>query len=164
METMLNWKKGLFKNIYEIYSDSIPVGHLNEKSWTQSSNGELYGEKFHFKTTGFINKETKVFNNENSIPIGKITYNSWMTKGKIEYSDKVYYWKFDNIWSTSWRLYNAEGLQVKYKCSSTKGRIEYDLQNNFLVLTGLYIYNYYWQTTFVILIVVFLPVWVAVFN
>ena len=164
MNTILNWEKGLFKSIYEIYSDSTLVGYMNEKSWTQSSHGELYGEKYLFRIRGFLNQETNVFKNDNHTPIGKITYNSWMTKAKIEYSGKVYCWKFDNLWSTRWRLYSEEGLEIKYTCSSTRGRIEADSENNFLLLAGLYINNYFWQTTLVILVTVFLPVWVEVFK
>ena len=164
MKTILIWKKGPFNSIYEIYAENILVGYLNEKSWTQSSHGELYGEKFHYKIKGFFNQETQVFNNETNTPIGKITYNSLMTKAKIEYSDKVYFWKFDNSLSTKWRLYNAEGSLISYSCSLTKGGIEYDLQNNLLALTGLYIKNNYWQFTVVFLISVFLPLWLTIFS
>ena len=164
MKTILNWKKGLFKTIYEIYSESNLVGYLNEKSLTESSHGELYGEKYYFKVKGLLNQETRVFKNENNTPIGKINYNSWMTRARIEYSGKVYYWKYDNTWNKDWRLYNAEGLQVKYNSSSSKGSIEYELQDNFLVLTGLYINNFYWKTALILLIAVFLPVFMVIFN
>jgi hypothetical protein len=164
MEMILNWKKGLFKSIYEIYSDSVLVGYVNEKTWTESSHGELYGERFNFRTKGFFNQETRVYSNENNTPVGKISYNSWMTKAKIEYSGKIYFWKFDNFWSTSWSLYTTEGLQVKYNRSLSKGKIEYDLDDNFLVMTGLYINNYYWQASVVILMTIFLPLWLVIFN
>jgi len=164
MKTILNWKKGLFKSIYEIYADKVLVGYLNEKTWTESSHGELHGERFNFRTKGFLKQKTLVFNNLNNNLLGKITYNSWMTKAKIEYSDKIYYWEFDNLLSSSWRLYNDEGLQVRYNRSLSEGRIEYDLENNFLVITGLYINNYYWQTTMVILMTVFLPLGLVIVN
>jgi hypothetical protein len=164
MGTILNWKKGLFKSIYEIYSDDVLVGYLNEKTWTESSHGELYGERFLFRTSGFLNQETLVYNNENNTPIGRITYNLWMTKARIEYSGKTYYWKFDSSLSTSWKLYNDEGLKIQYSRNSSKGKIEYDLENNFLVTTGLYVNNYYWQIIVVILLIIFLPLWLVVFN
>jgi len=164
MKTILNWKKGMFKSIYEIYSNRDLVGYLNEKTWTESSHGELHGERFKFRTKGFLHQQTGVFNNENNAPIGKITYSSWMTKAKIEYSGKIYYWKFDNFWSSSWILYNDEGRQIQYKRTSSKGRIECDLEDNFLIMTGLYINNYYWQTTMVILMTVFLPLWLVIIS
>jgi len=164
MKTILNWKKGLFKNSYEIYSDSTHVGYLKEKSWAQTSTGELNGEKFHFRIKGFFNKEALVFSSESNTPVGKISYNCWMTRTKIEYGGKVYNWKYNNIWNTSWKLYNVEGLELKYNCSATNGRIESDLENNFLILSGLYVHNYYVQTTLVTMIVIFLPLWVTLFN
>jgi hypothetical protein len=164
MKTILNWKKGIFRSIYEIYSDKVLVGYLNEKTWTESSHGELNWERFNFKTNGFLKQQTRVFNNENGIPIGNITYNSCLTKAIIEYSGKTYYWKFDNLWSTCWSLFNDEGLQIRYSRSLSEGRIEYDLESNFLVITGLYINNYYWQTTMVILMTVFLPLWLVIIN
>jgi hypothetical protein len=87
-----------------------------------------------------------------------------MTRARIEYSGKVYYWKFDNSWNNGWKLYNSEGFQVKYNSSSSKGSIEYDLQDNFLVLTGLYINNFYWKTALILLIAVILPIVVVIFN
>jgi hypothetical protein len=164
METILNWKKGLFKSIYEIYAGTVLVGYLNEKTWTESSHGELYGERFLFRTRGILKQETRVFNNEDNTPVGMITYNSWMTKARIEYSGKIYYWKFDNLWCTSWTLYNDEGLYVKCRRNSSKGKIEYDSENNFLVITGLYINNYYWQTSAVLLFTIFFPLWLVLIN
>jgi NAD dependent epimerase/dehydratase family len=120
-------------------------------------------EKGH-KVYTLTRDEGKIFNDENKTPIGKISYNSWMTKAKIECAGKVYYWKYDNSWSTKWSLNNAEGSLISYTCSTAKGGITYDLQNNLLVLTGLYIKNYYWQFSVVFLISAFVPLWSIIFN
>jgi hypothetical protein len=116
------------------------------------------------KSKGFLIRRPRYLIMRLTHPLEKITYNSLMTKAKIECSDKVYFWKFDNSLSTKWRLYNAEGSLISYSCSLTKGGIEYDLQNNLLVLTGLYIKNIYWQFTVVFLISVFLPLWLIIFS
>jgi len=116
------------------------------------------------KSKGFLIRRPRYLIMRLTHPLEKITYNSLMTKAKIECSDKVYFWKFDNSLSTKWRLYNAEGSLISYSCSLTKGGIEYDLQNNLLVLTGLYIKNIYWQFTVVFLISVFLPLWLTIFS
>jgi hypothetical protein len=159
MKTVLNWKKGFFKSTYEIYSEDIHVGYLIEKSWGQSSEGELNREKYRFITKGFFKQETQILKVEDDTPIGKITYNSWMTKAKIEYSGKVYFCSLNNVWSTKWSLYDSDGVFINYSCSSTKGTIESDFQHNFLALTGLFIRNFYLQTSVVIIMVVFIPLW-----
>jgi hypothetical protein len=164
MKTKLAWKKGLFKTAYEIYSKERKVGYLKDRSWSQSSNGELNGEYYSFKTSGFINQKTQIFYSESDTPIAKISYNSWMTKARIEYSGTVYYWSLDNFWSTKWSLRTPEGPIIGYNGSLSNGIIESDIQNNFLILTGLFIKNYYLQMSVVLLLVVFLPLITTFFS
>jgi hypothetical protein len=156
MKTSLQWKKGLFSNIFEILSDGIRIGSLKENSWTQSAFGELYGQKFSFKTKGFFNQVTQIYDMNNSL-VGKITYGVFRTQTKIESSNEIYTWKVNNMWSTKWSLVNSKGLQISYFGCSTKGKIENELQDDFLVLTGLYISNYYLQASIAVMMVVFLP-------
>jgi hypothetical protein len=164
MKTILNWKKGIFSSTYEIYSQENPVGYLNEKSWGQSSVGEMNGEKYRFKTKGFFNQQTIILNAEDDTTVGNITYNSWMTKAKIEYSGKVYSWSLDNMWSTKWSLHDSDGFLINYACSSSRGTIESDFQHNFLILAGLFIRNFYLQTSAVFMMVVFLPMWINILT
>jgi hypothetical protein len=164
MKTNLNWKKGIFKSTYEIYSEDCSVGYLNEKTWSQSSEGELYGEKYRFKTRGFFNQETQIFTAEDDAPTAKITYNSLRTKARIEYSGKVYFWSYNNIWSTKWSLNDSDGFLINYACYSSRGTIESDFQHNFLILAGLFIRNFYLQASAVVMMVVLLPMWITLFN
>jgi hypothetical protein len=43
MRTQLYWKKGIFSNTFEIFSDGVAVGNLKENTWRQSADGELLG-------------------------------------------------------------------------------------------------------------------------
>ncbi len=164
MKTTLNWEKGIFNSTYKIYSEENLVGNLKGKTWKQSADGELNGGKYSFKTKGFFKQETQIFDTDKNTVIGKITYNSWMTKAKIKYSDKVINWKYTNAWNTKWSLFDSEGVQIKYHGSSSKGKIEFEEQDDLLVLTGLYITNYYWQITIFAIIAVFIPVWMTLLN
>jgi hypothetical protein len=164
MKTILNWKKGIFKSTYEIYSENILVGRLKDKSWTQSADGEINGKKYSFKTKGFFKQETQITDSENNTIVGKITYNSWKTRAKIELNDIVIHWKYSNFWNTKWSLYNSENNLVNFQGSSSKGTIEYDENNDLLVLAGLYITNYYWQITLAVIIAVFIPIWITVIT
>jgi hypothetical protein len=158
METKLNWKKGLFKETYEIYSNGELVGNLKENIWKQIAYGELHGKKFIFKTQGFLKHETQIIDPSSNSNIGKITYNSWMTKATIEYTNKVANWKYDNAWNTKWSISNSEGVQIRYQGSSSKGTIEHQTQDDLLTLSGLFVTNYYWQISIALMVVVFIPV------
>jgi len=54
METILNWKKGIFQSSYKIYSRENFVGSLKHNSWLNSAEGELNVKKYSFKTKGIL--------------------------------------------------------------------------------------------------------------
>jgi hypothetical protein len=164
MKTTLYWKKELFTGTCKIYSEDNLVGYLNEKSWSQYAEAELNGEKFIFKTKGFFNRETQIYKIENETPVGKITYNTWRRKARIEYSGKVYSWSFINLFSTKWIVQNDEGFLINYRSSCSKGSIESDHQNNLLTLTGIFIRNYYSQNSVAIVTSVFFLFCIVIFN
>jgi hypothetical protein len=165
MKTFLNWKKGLLKSTYEIYSHGTCIGSLREHTLTQCADGKLNGKHYSFNTKGFLKQETQIIDSDNFSPVGKITYNSWMTRATITYWDKTIFWKYNNAWNTKWCLYDfIEGVKINYYGSSTRGTIESDDENELLLLTGLYITNYYWQTSVAVLIACFVPIWVVFMN
>ncbi len=155
MNTTLNWEKGILKNRYKIYSEGNFVGSLKENSWTNSAESELNGKKYSFKTKGVFKQVTQIIDSDDNI-IGKITYNTWMTKAQIEIQNKVINWKYDNLWSSKWSVFSSEGIEIKYSGSSTKGEIQSNTREELILLSGLFVTNYYWQTTFVVIFVLFL--------
>ncbi len=46
MKLSLLWKKGLFSNLYKIYSDGEIIGNLKDKSFSQSANGVFKGKEY----------------------------------------------------------------------------------------------------------------------
>ncbi|NQU87836.1 MAG: hypothetical protein HQ541_18975 [Mariniphaga sp.] len=85
------------------------------------------------------------------------------TKAYIDYMGKLINWRYENMWNTKWSIYDSEGNHIKYQGSSTNGRINTNLDNDLLLLTGLYITNYYWQLTIAVIVAVFIPIWITVF-
>jgi len=145
METKLKWKKPTFKETYEIYSNGALVGTLKENIWKQIANGTLNGKKVIFKTKGFIKPRTLIIDPDTQATLGKITYNLLLTKARIESARSVANWKYDNIWGTKWSISNSEGVHIRFRGSSSKGTIEHLMQDDLLILTGLFVTNYYWQ-------------------
>lgn len=163
MRNTYSWKKGFLKSAYEIYSNNSPVGKLIEDPLNSSAEGEINGKKYLFKTKGFFNQKTQIIDIESNSLIGSIVYNSFMTKATIEYLGQVAFWRYNNIWSTKFSITDNVGNQINFHGSSSNGRLEFDQTNDLLVLTGLYVTNYYWQMTVVVLIIIFIPVWTIMF-
>ena len=164
MQKSLSWKKGLLSDSYRIYSNDQQIGKLKNKTFSQSSDGEINGKEYTFKTKGFIKQHTEIIDNSDNSVIGEITYNNWMTKALLSIQNKKINWKYDNIWNTKWSIYDSNGIQIKYAGSSTNGHIDSNTEDDLLLLTGLYVTNYYWQMTIVIVIAAFLPIWVLILN
>jgi len=163
MQAKFLWKKGIFSSTYNIFFNEQQIGKLKDKLFSQSSVGEINGKEYTFKTKGFFKQHTEIFDIQTNQPIGEISYNNWMNKAIITIQEKTANWKYKNIWNTKWEVTNKEGLKINYTGSSTKGKIESNTENDLLLLSGLFITNYYWQITIVILASQ-IPIWVSVFN
>ena len=154
MKNSLRWKKGVFSETYRIYSNDQEIGKMKNKTFSQSAIGEINGKSYTFKTKGLFKQHTEIYDNIDNSIIGGIGYNNWMTKAFLSIRDKKSTWKYDNIWNTKWSIYNLDGVEIKYSGSSTGGQIDSNTEDDLLLLTGLYVTNYYWQITIIILVAV----------
>ena len=159
MKSSLHWKKKTFSSTYRIYSGDRQVGQLVENSLKQSAVGELNNSKYLFKTKGVFKQETEVIDIDSKTTIGKISYNAMMNKAEIQYPNRTVHWKYDNKWQTRWSLSDTRGIQMAFRGGLSKGSIECSDEDDLLVLTGLFVTNFYWQMTIVIMVAVFLPIW-----
>ncbi len=164
MDTKLSWKKGFFDSTYKIYSDGVIIGSLRDRTLSQSADAEFNGKEYTFKTKGFIKQSTQIIDCQSEKVIGEINYNNWMTKANLKILDKNINWKYDNIWNTKWSIFNSEGIQIDYSGSSTSGKIETNTNEGLLLLTGLFVTNYYWQLTITLIIAALVPVWISFVN
>ena len=158
MQTNLTWKKGVFSNVYKIYLNGKQIGNLKDKSFSQSGIGVLNNKEFLFQTKGFLKQKSKIFDTAENKMVGEINYNNWMTKATITINDKTFNWKYDNIWNTKWSIFNSEGINIKYAGSTTNGLIDSNIDDSLLLLTGLFVTNYYWQLTIALIVAVIVPI------
>lgn len=164
MQTKFRWKKHLFSNSYNIYSNGQQIGILKDKTFSQTANGQLNGKAYTFKSNGFFKQRTVIINSLENRVIGVITYNNWMTKALISVNYKTTHWQYDNLWNTKWSIFSSEGGIIKYSGSSTSGQINSNIDDELLLLSGLFVVNYYWQMTIAVIIAVFVPVWITILN
>ncbi|MBN2426421.1 MAG: hypothetical protein JXR46_13370 [Calditrichaceae bacterium] len=159
MQTKLTWKKNYFSNLYSIYSNGQQIGKLKDKAFSHIANGELNGKEYAFKTKGFFKQHTEIIDCSDNKVIGSIKYNTWMTKAEISINDKKINWKYDNIWNTRWSIFDSDGMTMAFNGTTTKGRIDSSIDDGALILSGLFVPNYYSQMTlFIIFIAVFVPI------
>jgi hypothetical protein len=159
MKNNLTWTKGLFTNLYQIYSDGNRIGVIKERTFSQSAKASINGKEYLFRTRGFFNPYTEIIDCLSNQVIGKIEFNNWRSKATVFVNGRKIHWKHDNLWNTQWSLSDSGGIVMKFSSSTTKGQIDAQLDDGLLVLAGLFIKNYYLQTAFfVIFVAVIIPV------
>jgi hypothetical protein len=161
MNNNLKWKKSLFSNTCDIYSNGQLVGNLKDKTFSNSAEGELNGVKYRFKTLGIFRQNTEIIDGENNKVIGEITYSNWMRKATLKIQDKKVVWKYDNSWNTRWSVTDSSGIIIKYRSSTTSGEIDTNTDDSLLLLSGLFVSNYFRQVALTVIIVIFIPIFAS---
>ncbi|MFO7371110.1 MAG: hypothetical protein R6X09_12680 [Bacteroidales bacterium] len=164
MQLNLTWKKGFFSNTYTLFKNGEMNGYLREKTFSQTAVAELNGKSYLFRTKGFFKQRTEIIDFSTNQLIGEISYNNWKNKATISNMNKTVYWSYNNIWNTKWSLSDPDGTEIKFAGSSTKGYIESNTDDALLILSGLYVTNYYWQMSVAVMVAVFVPIWISVLN
>ena len=158
MKNNLTWSKGLFSSLYQIYSNGKQHGNLVDKPFSRTTKGMFNGKEYLFRNTGFFNQKTEIVDCSDNNVIGEIDYNSWRNKATVSVNGRTYNWKYDNLWNTRWSISDSNGKSIKFNSSTTKGHIDAYTDDGLLVLSGLFVKNFYLQAAFVvILIAVIIP-------
>ena len=164
MKTTLSWKRGIFSSTCQIFSGEEIIGELANYTFKQTAEGVMRNKRYLFRTKGLFKQETQIIDGESDQVIGTIVYGSMMNKATIEFKDRTVSWKYDNTWQSRWSLYDKLGIYMKSTVALTKATIEYEEDDDLLVLTGLFVTNYYQQAMIAIMVAVFIPIWVSVIN
>ena len=137
MQSKSRQKKGFFPSVYNIHSKDQQIGTLKDKIFSQTSDGEIKGTKYTFKTKGIFKQHTKIIDNREKNVIGQISNNSCLTKASIKVFDKTTIRKYDNIWNTKWSVTDSEGNHINYSGHSTSGQIDSTRENDLFLLADL---------------------------
>lgn len=154
MDQKLNWTKGVFDQSYQIKSGDNPIGHFKEHFWGDGAEAEINEKRYRFQTKGFLNQNTQIIDGDEDEVIGNITYNTWRTKAHIHYPEGTATWENANMWGTKYKVVDEDGNEILFNPSFTNGTIDANTQNDLLLLTGLFVANYYWQVTFIVMMMV----------
>ena len=158
MKPALRWKRGALSNTYEIFEDENLIGKLKDSAFSKTSEGIIREKGYQFKTQGLFKQETQIIDAISDQLVGTIRYSSWKSRANIRLKDQVYQWTYENMWQTRWSLLSEDVVQVSYAGGSSKGTITCFTSDDLLILTGLFVTNYYRQIGVAIMVAVFLPI------
>jgi len=164
MKSLLHWKKRAFASTCRIFSGEKNLGELSNQTFKRTAHGRIRNNHYRFRTDGIFRQETRIIDGSNDLVIGTISYNSMMSKATIQFADRTIRWKYDNAWQTRWSLSDDQGILMKFTGGFSRGTVEYEMEEDLLVLTGIFVTNYYQQAMIAIFVAVFIPIWVTLFT
>lgn len=154
MEQTLSWRKGLFDSNYQVFGNALLKFSINFSSFKNSAIATTQKEIYLLKSEGYSNPETKILNNKNEV-LAVIHYDWLSFKAKIVFtSGETFDWSFQNSWASRWILNNQKEKQVIYNSSTSNGLIHSNTDDDLLILSGLFIREYYTRILFIFLILV----------
>ncbi len=145
MEKFISWKRGIFSKTYTFYSNNLVIGFLKIGSWSNKAKVSIKEKEYEFITKGFFKQETSIIDTKTNLIVGTIIYRSWKSKATIKLADGAECnWQYTNFWHTKWSL-NKDLYFINYKGSSFKGEIVSYIFEDLLIISGVFISNYYSQ-------------------
>lgn len=158
MEHFLTWRKGLFDSNYQIYNQSQIQASLFFSSWKNDAQGIGLHQTYLFTSGGLSNPTTRIID-QNGHEIGLITYHFWQLKATISLNNQEHSsWAFSNAWLSKWTINNYQGKEVHYQASSGSGTIFSDNDDELLLLSGLFIKEYFARIMILFFIILILPI------
>lgn len=156
MEQVLSWRKGLFDSNYQVFNKGLLKSSLNFISWKNSAIATTQAGIYMFKSEGFSKPETKLLNNQNEV-LAIITYDWVSFHAKIVFaSGDTFDWSFQNSWLKRWSLNNHQDKQILFNASTGNGLLHTNVDDDLLILCGLFVREYYSRLIFGLIICLFL--------
>ena len=153
MEKVVKWTKGVFDSSYQIFCNGQICGNLIFETWNNNAFGIMSQKNYGFKCSGFLNSTTIIYGH-NHEQLGTITFHMWQFRAIINLKDQVpFSWNYSNSWLSSWNVSNHQDTQLHFKASSGSGMIlGENLDNELLLLAGLYIKEFFTRLLLVFMV------------
>jgi hypothetical protein len=164
MKTELSWEKDVFSRAYTLFDNGKLSGYLKGELISQTANGVINGEAYSFKTIGVFEKNTVVYDLETYKSVAVITYDELRSKAILSIDNRVFYFKYNNLFQNKWQLSEAGGVHIEYASSLRRGCIRSTTEESMLLLSGILVADYYKrsQTNVIIYLMLFVIVLFAI--
>ncbi len=153
IEKILHWRKGLFDSNYQVSENALLAFSINFSSFKNSAIATTQKGIYLLRSEGYSNPETKIFNQKNEV-LAVIRYDWISFKAKIICtSGEEFDWSYQNSWLSRWSVNNHKDKQVIYNSSSGGGLIHSNIEDDMVVMAGLFIREYYTRILYLFIII-----------
>ncbi|WP_270090665.1 hypothetical protein [Sphingobacterium sp. SYP-B4668] len=145
MESSLyHWRSDFGTSDSYLYKGTQKLGTLHNSTFEEKAIASLGNSKYTFQTKGTFRQHTQILNPVGQL-VGDIVLTAWGNTATVTLNGHCYQWKSSNWLGTKWEL--ADNTGSKYEMSSDLfgGVIFGNIEDELLLMTGLFLRNYYWQ-------------------
>ena len=155
-----NWNKDTFDSKYQVFSQGLLKYALNFESWHNSAIATTQTGIYLFKTQGFSKPESLLVNNRNEV-LAVITFNLLSLNATIKFTEgSKFKFLYRKNWISEWSLNNGADKQVFYKARTGNGLVKSNIDDELIILTGLYIKEYFSRLLLLIIALVLIGLFV----
>lgn len=157
MEQLLNWRKGVFDSNYQVFNKGLLRFSLNFSTWKNAAIATTQSGIYLLRSEGFSHPETRLINNKNET-LAVIRYDWLAFKAKINLNTgEELEWTFQNTWLSRWSINNHTDKQLLFNASTGNGLVHTNVDDDLLIILGLFIREYYARIIVLLVLIVFLP-------
>lgn len=141
----LSWKANLSGTECRIFRGKVIAGLLKTSSWKNEGYGELDGYMLRFRTTGFWQKNTEIFDIDGTRQLGEIEYNRFNGSAKVVYEGQTYKWRHESWTRRKWSI-GSDDSSAQFQASGwwrNAGEVENDDVPPPVVLAAFFVQNYF---------------------
>lgn len=161
---MITWTKTFFSETFIIFKENKQIGFLKNDLLSTVAFSSLQQNNYEFRTTGFLNQITQIYDSQSKMLIGNIRYD-WSGAARIELlNGEIYFFKRKGFSVNKWVITNKAGTVLHYYKNVGGGEIKYKDENELLLLTGLFVGDYYQKSSLAVFIVLFVPFFILLMN
>ena len=125
--------------------------------FSETVYGNMNESNYNFKKKGIFSSEIEITDLKSKNLIGKIKFNSWINKAEIFLNEQKFEWKSDSFWGNKWSIRENDKKLIEYKTSGLSGGIIIStIENDLLLISGLFSFNYYKRIAAFMVIMIFL--------
>lgn len=148
MEYNFNWNKSTFDSKYQVFAQGLLKYALNFGTWNNTAIATTQTGIYLFKSNGVFNPESMLLDNKNEVRAA-IKFNLLSLNATVKFiGGDEFMFLYQKNWITEWSLNNGKEKQVFYSAKTGAGLVNSNIDDELVILTGLYIREYYSRLLF----------------
>lgn len=128
----IDWTSKLLSNYYTFFVNGQRMGRMDKNAFSTTSEVEWNGDRYQFTKRSVLSTTQHLLDADDN-ELLQMDYQFLNSKATIRYGDRIFTWKFTNIFGSRWILETNGILVAEGNSNVTSGRIDFQKEGQFPV-------------------------------